>query len=120
MARAAMVLPFVFAKVFERRGNPDRAHARYKERMAAMKQFDYTVKDELGIHARPAGLLVKEANRYISNISIARDSQTASAKKIFSVMGLGVKCGETVTIIAEGEDEATAIQALQALVTSAW
>lgn len=79
-----------------------------------MKEFKYVVKDPEGIHARPAGILVKQAAGYQSEIKIAKDGRTADAKRIFGVMGLGVKTGEEVTITAEGADEDTAIKELEA------
>ena len=70
-----------------------------------MKSFNYTIKDAQGIHARPAGVLVKEAGRFKSDITIEKDGKKADAKRIFAVMGLGVKSGETITVNIEGEDE---------------
>ena len=54
-----------------------------------MKTFNYVIKDELGIHARPAGLLVKEAAKFQSAVKIAKDGKEVDAKRIFGVMGLG-------------------------------
>ncbi|MBP1562150.1 MAG: HPr family phosphocarrier protein [Oscillospiraceae bacterium] len=70
-----------------------------------MKSFTYTIKDEVGIHARPAGLLVKKAKEFESVITVDRNGKTASATKLMALMGLGVKCGETVTVTVEGSDE---------------
>lgn len=70
-----------------------------------MKKFEYTVKDEVGIHARPAGMLVKEAKKYESKIMITRDSKKAEATKLMALMGLGVKCGQTVAVEISGADE---------------
>ena len=67
-----------------------------------MKQFQYTIKDELGVHARPAGLLVKLAKQYTSTITIE---------------GMGIRQGETITVTAEGEDEAAAIEAVEKFLT---
>lgn len=78
-----------------------------------MKTFQYTVKDELGIHARPAGLLVKEAKNFTSKITIKKEDKEADATRIMSVMGLGVKMGQMVTVTAEGEDENEACAAMQ-------
>lgn len=69
-----------------------------------MTNFEYTVKDELGIHARPAGLLVKAAKNYNSKITLTKDGKTVEATKLMAVMSLGVKCGQTVVVAAEGED----------------
>ena len=78
-----------------------------------MKEFHYVIKDQLGIHARPAGLLVKEAMKFQAAIRLTKDDKEADAKRIFSVMGLGVKCEDQVTVSAEGSDEAEAIAALE-------
>ena len=69
-----------------------------------MKNFEYTIKDELGIHARPAGMLVKEAKKYQSKITITKEGKTAEASKLMAVMSLGVKCGQTVQIAVESAD----------------
>lgn len=79
-----------------------------------MKQFEYVITDEIGIHARPAGLLVKEAKQYASKIVIGRGGKTAEATRLMAVLGLGVKKAETVTVTVEGEDEDDAAVKLQA------
>lgn len=76
-----------------------------------MKTFEYTIKDELGIHARPAGMLVKEAKNFASECTITKDGKT---KKLTQLMSLGVKQGDTVTVAANGEDEDAAIETLKA------
>ena len=70
-----------------------------------MKEFSYVITDREGIHARPAGLLVKEANRFASSITLAKGDKTGDAKRIFAVMGLAAKKGETLTVTVEGSDE---------------
>ena len=79
-----------------------------------MKTFEYTIKDELGIHARPAGLLVKEAKKYESECTITKDGKTKKLTQLMMLMSLGVKQGETVNVTAEGADEDTAIAGLKA------
>ncbi len=79
-----------------------------------MKSFDYTIQDEQGIHARPAGLLVKETKKFKSKITITSNGKTVGADKLMMVMSLGVKKGMTVTISAEGEDEAEASAGMKA------
>lgn len=79
-----------------------------------MKNFEYTIKDELGIHARPAGMLVKEAKKYQSKITITKEGKTAEASKLMAVMSLGIKCGQTVQIAVEGADEEAAAAGIQA------
>ena len=78
-----------------------------------MKTFEYTIKDELGIHARPAGLLVKEAKKYESECTITKDGKTKKLTQLMMLMSLGVKQGETVTVTTEGADEDAAIAGLK-------
>lgn len=78
-----------------------------------MKTFEYTIKDELGIHARPAGLLVKEAKKYESECTITKDGKTKKLTQLMMLMSLGVKQGETVIVTAEGADEDAAIAGLK-------
>lgn len=78
-----------------------------------MKQFHYTISDPLGIHARPAGLLAKEAKRFASTCTITKGDQTKKLTQLMMLMSMGVKQGDTVTIRAEGEDEQDAISALE-------
>ena len=79
-----------------------------------MKEFKYVITDPEVIHARPAGILVKQAAGYQSTVKIAKGEKSADAKRIFGVMGLGVKTGEEVTITVEGADEEKAIAELEA------
>ncbi|MCI8925544.1 MAG: HPr family phosphocarrier protein [Lachnospiraceae bacterium] len=83
-----------------------------------MKKFEYVVKDEVGIHARPAGLLVKEAKKYESKITISKDGKSAEATKLMAVMGLGVKCGQSVEVSVEGGDEDAAFEGIKAFFES--
>ncbi|MCI8483192.1 MAG: HPr family phosphocarrier protein [Lachnospiraceae bacterium] len=78
-----------------------------------MKTFDYMITDPEGIHARPAGILVKEAAKFASKITIAKDGREVDAKRIMGVMSLGVKKDHTVTVKTEGEDEDAACSALE-------
>lgn len=78
-----------------------------------MKNFDFTVNDPVGIHARPAGLLVKEASKYASVVSITKNGKSADAKRIMALMSLGVKQGDTVTVTVEGEDENSAAESIE-------
>ena len=70
-----------------------------------MKSFTYTIKDEIGIHARPAGMLAKKAKEFESAVMLSKGGKTANAAKLIAVMGLGVKCGDTITVTVEGADE---------------
>lgn len=79
-----------------------------------MKEFKYVITDEQGIHARPAGILVKEAAAFPCNVTIEKDGKAVDAKRILGLMGLGVKCGQEITIRTEGEQEDEAIEKLSA------
>lgn len=79
-----------------------------------MKSFKYTVKDELGIHARPAGMLVKEAKKYESKITITKEGKTVDVTKLMMLMSLAVKCGQIVEIQVEGSDEDIAFEGMKA------
>ena len=79
-----------------------------------MKEFEFVVTDPQGIHARPAGLLVKEAKKFESNISVFKGARKGDLKKIFTIMALGVKQGETIKVQVEGADEELAASAVEA------
>ena len=79
-----------------------------------MKIVEYTIKDALGIHARPAGLLVKEAGKFASKIMIASPKKEVDAKRIMGVMGLAIKKGDVLTMTFDGPDEDAAAAALEA------
>ena len=78
-----------------------------------MKSFSYTVKDELGIHARPAGMLVKEVKNFKSKVTLEKDGKVIDAARLMAVMSMGVKKDQTVTITVEGTDEDEAYDALK-------
>ena len=78
-----------------------------------MKEFTYVIMEELGLHARPAGLLVKEAKKFQSATTLAAKGKTAAAGKLIAIMSMGVKQGDTVTIKVEGDDEAACAEAIQ-------
>lgn len=78
-----------------------------------MKTFTYIIKDEVGIHARPAGVLAKTAKMFESEITITKDEKTVSATKLMAVMGMGVKHGDTVTIAVSGTDEDSAFDSVK-------
>ncbi len=77
-----------------------------------MKEFKYTLTDPEGIHARPAGELVKKAKEFESAVTISKDGKSADAKRLFALMGLAVKQGQEVVVSAEGPDEDAAIEAM--------
>lgn len=83
-----------------------------KRRVLIMKELSYVIADPEGIHARPAGALVKEAAAFTSKITISKDGKEVDAKRIFGIMGLAAKQGQTIVLKAEGDDEDAAIEKL--------
>lgn len=77
-----------------------------------MREFNYVIRDPMGIHARPAGELVKAAAGFPCNVTIEKDERAVDAKRIMGVMSLGVKCGMEITLKTAGEQEDAAIDAL--------
>ncbi len=78
-----------------------------------MKSITYTITDELGIHARPAGLLVKLAGGFQSKITISKEGKEADAKRIMALMGLSATKGTVIIVEIEGPDEADAAKAVE-------
>lgn len=78
-----------------------------------MKEFNYVLTDENGIHARPAGILVREAAKFKSSITIQKDGKKADGKRLFSLMSLAAKKGDNILVTIEGEDEEQATKMLQ-------
>lgn len=78
-----------------------------------MQSFEYVITDEVGIHARPAGALVKKAGEFASSIYVVKNGKVADAGRLMGLMGLGVKKGDTVVVNIEGEDEESAKEALE-------
>lgn len=70
-----------------------------------MKQFEYEITEPIGIHARPAGELVKFAKEFSSSVTITKDGKSADAKRLIALMSLGVKQGNKVSVSIEGDDE---------------
>lgn len=79
-----------------------------------MREIKYTITDPLGIHARPAGLIVKMAAGFKSAITLDSGAKKADAKRIMAVMSLGIKQGQEITVTVEGEDEEAAAAAVEA------
>jgi len=79
-----------------------------------MTEFTYTITDPLGVHARPAGVFVKEAANYPCTITIGKNGKDVDAKRILGVMSLGVKQGEDVVVKCDGDQEEEAAQKLEA------
>ena len=78
-----------------------------------MKQFDFEVQSPVGIHARPAVLLVEKARTYQSKITLEKGSQRANAKNMISLLTLRAQQHEVVTFVIEGADEEKAEQELK-------
>jgi phosphotransferase system HPr (HPr) family protein len=78
-----------------------------------METFTYTITDPNGIHARPAGLFVQKMQEYKSKVSVSREEKNADGKKLIALMKLRPKCGQTITIEVEGEDEKEAATAAE-------
>ena len=78
-----------------------------------MRQFQYTITAPVGIHARPAGLLVKAAKALDSTVTVEKDGKSAAATKLMALMGLGIKGGDTVTVSVEGGDEQASLIAME-------
>ncbi len=79
-----------------------------------MRTWEYIIQDALGIHARPAGLLVKEAKQYESKIEMKKGEKAVDCKKLMALMGLGVIGGDKVTLVVDGPDEEAAEQGMKA------
>lgn len=71
-----------------------------------MKSFEYTITDPVGIHARPAGILVKEIKNYAGvTVTVTKGEKSVNALKLMALMGMGIKQGDTVTVSVEGDNE---------------
>lgn len=79
-----------------------------------MKTFTYKIKEEVGIHARPAGLLTKAAKACGANVTITFNEKSADATKLTEIMNLDVKCFDEVTVTVEGENEEEAATEMEA------
>ena len=79
-----------------------------------MITFTHTIADKLGLHARPAGLLAKEAAKFTSKITLSTPNAKADPKKIITLLSLGAACGEELTFTFEGDDEQAAKEAIEA------
>lgn len=78
-----------------------------------MVAFNYTITDEVGIHARPAGILVQEAKKHPATITIKTAKGSADARKLLAIMSLGVKQGDEITVEVEGENEEAVAKTVQ-------
>ncbi len=78
-----------------------------------MKSFETVIKDPVGIHARPAGLLVKKAKSVGCKVTIQKGEKSVDATKLMALMGMGIKCGDTVIVQVEGAEEEAACQEMK-------
>ena len=78
-----------------------------------LQSFTHIIQDPEGFHARPAGIFVKEAKKYPCDITVAKKDRKTDGKKMFGLMGLGIKGGEEITVTVSGEQENQAADALK-------
>ena len=79
---------------------------------------EVTIKNNVGLHARPATFFIQKANSYASSIWIQKDDRRISAKSLLGVLSMGITGGMTITMIADGPDEAEALNGLEELVSN--
>ena len=77
------------------------------------KEIKFTVTDPLGIHARPAGILVKEAKKFSSKITVWKGDKSCDMRKLLALMGMAVKQNDEITVQVEGDDEAACAEAIE-------
>ena len=77
-----------------------------------------TVTNQVGLHARPATFFIQKANEYRCSIWVEKDDRKVNAKSLLGVLSLGIVCGTTINIIADGADEQQAVDTLADLVNS--
>lgn len=78
-----------------------------------MTRFDYTLTNPMGLHMRPAGVMVRRLGTLPCAVTLRCGARSADAKSIFALMAMAVKCGETVTVEVEGENEQDVARELQ-------
>ncbi len=83
-----------------------------------MKSCEVTIKNSVGLHARPATFFIQKANSFKSSIWVEKDDRRVNAKSLLGVLSLGIVKGMTITLIADGTDEDAALEGLAALIDS--
>ena len=83
-----------------------------------MLSRDVTIVNEVGLHARPATFFIQKANTYKSSIWIEKEDRRVNAKSLLGVLSMGIVKGTVVTLIADGDDEAVALDGLEGLILS--
>ena len=81
-----------------------------------MKECTYVITDEVGIHARHAGLLAQEAKKFTSTVMFVKGEKSAKATSMMKLMGMGIVKGDEITVTVEGDDEDAAAAAIEAFV----
>ncbi len=81
-----------------------------------MLKKDVTITNNIGLHARPATFFIQKANCYHSSIWVEKDERRVNAKSLLGVLSLGIAKGMTVTLIADGTDEESAVNGLIELI----
>lgn len=81
-----------------------------------MREQTLEITNKIGLHARPAALLVKTAALFKSDIALVKGDKNVSVKSMLAIMSAGIKAGDTITVRASGEDEAEALKAVIALI----
>ncbi len=84
-----------------------------------MKTEEIVITSPSGIHARPAGELVKAAGKYESTITLSKNGKDANAKRLIAILGLAAKQNETVTVTVEGSDEEAAFAEVKEIIENA-
>ena len=83
-----------------------------------MMTREVTIKNTIGLHARPATFFIQKANAYKASVWVEKDDRKVNAKSLLGVLSLGVAQGMTIKLIAEGADELEALDGLEALIDS--
>ena len=83
-----------------------------------MYSRDVTVNNQVGLHARPATFFIQKANTFESSVWVEKEERTVNAKSLLGVLSLGITKGTCISIIAEGVDEAEAVEGLIELIDS--
>lgn len=82
-----------------------------------MKKINYTITDEMGLHARPAGMLAREALKFKCAIKVGTEEKMVDAKRIMGIMSLGIKYGNEIVLTFDGEDENKAEETIHKFLT---
>ena len=83
-----------------------------------MMTQDVTIKNSVGLHARPATFFIQKANEFKSSIWVEKEERRVNAKSLLGVLSLGIIGGTTIKVIADGSDETEAVEGLVSLVES--